>query len=193
MYEFDSSGGKNTYHAYLALYLISITLFDSFTVLYKKADHVSPGSFMWDCSCLSREIDGYIKAKHIIYNRKHKAYRPALHCTSTSIHLMGLLARILHSLSYTRHSKHSSLWEERKRAEKKKNVRPAAWGGAEVVFEGFSRGCGMRTQLEELKGGQREEKSGEEGMGVSHTHLQKRSDQSTGVAHLGLWVSPLAK
>lgn len=51
----------------------------------------------------------------------------------------------------------------------------------------------MRTQLEELKGGQREEKSGEEGMGVSHTHLQKRSDQSTGVAHLGLWVSPLAK
>lgn len=61
------------------------------------------------------------------------------------------------------------------------------------MFEGFLRGCGMRTQLEELKGGQREEKSGGEGMRVSHTHLQKRSDQSTGVAHLGLWVSPLAK
>ena len=140
MYEFDSSGGKNTYHAYLALYLISITLFDSFTVLYKKADHVSPGSFMWDCSCLSREIDGYIKAKHIIYNRKHKAYRPALHCTSTSIHLMGLLARILHSLSYTRHSKHSSLWEERKRAEKKKRQTGSVrrgWGCVWRLFEGM--------------------------------------------------------
>ncbi len=51
----------------------------------------------------------------------------------------------------------------------------------------------MRTQLEELKGGQRREQSGEEGMRVSHTHLHERSDQSTGVAHLGLLVSPLAK
>ena len=48
MYEFHSSGGKThiKLNVKLALYLISKTLFDSFTVLYEKADYVSPGSFM---------------------------------------------------------------------------------------------------------------------------------------------------
>lgn len=60
--------------------------------------------------------------------------------------------------------------------------------------------AGLRLCLELFEGmwdentireGSGEGRSGDEGMRGSHTHLHERPHQSTGVAHLGLWVSPL--
>lgn len=56
---------------------------------------------------------------------------------------------------------------------------------------GFLRGCGLRTQLEELKGGQ-QGGSRRGNKGETHTHLHRHPNQSTGVAHLAFWVSPQA-